>query len=38
VGALLAGKVADLGTGPVVAVITGGNVTPQAAAEVLAGG
>jgi threonine dehydratase len=38
VGALLAGKVADLGSGPVVAVVTGGNVTPQAAAEVLAGG
>jgi len=38
VGALLAGKVTDLGDGPVVAVISGGNITPQAAAAVLAGG
>jgi threonine dehydratase len=38
VAALLAGKVSDLGTGPVVAVISGGNVTPQAAAAVLADG
>jgi threonine dehydratase len=37
-GALLAGRVSDLGSGPVVAVITGGNITPAAAAEVLAGG
>ena len=36
VGALLAGKVSELGTGPVVAVISGGNITPQAAAGVLA--
>ena len=37
VGALLAGKISDLGSGPVVAIITGGNITPAAAAEVLAG-
>ncbi len=38
VAALLAGKVSDLGTGPAVAVISGGNITPQAAAAVLADG
>jgi len=38
VAALLAGKVSELGSGPVVAVVTGGNITPAAAAEVLAGG
>ncbi len=37
VGALLAGRVADLGSGPVVAVISGGNVVPELAAAVLAG-
>jgi threonine dehydratase len=37
VGALLAGKVADLGTGAVVAVISGGNVVPDVAAAVLGG-
>jgi threonine dehydratase len=36
VAALLAGKLSDLGDGPVVAVISGGNITPQAAASVLA--
>jgi threonine dehydratase len=36
VGALLAGKVSDLGAGPVVAVISGGNVTAQVASAVLA--
>ena len=36
VGALLAGKVSDLGAGPVVDVISGGNITPQVAAGVLA--
>jgi threonine dehydratase len=36
VGALLAGRVADLGSGPVVAVVSGGNVTPALAAELLA--
>jgi threonine dehydratase len=35
VGALLAGKVSDLGSGPVVAVISGGNITPAAAAAIL---
>ena len=35
VAALLAGKVSDLGEGPVVAVISGGNITPQAAAAIL---
>ena len=35
VAALLAGKVSDLGDGPVVAVISGGNITPQAAAGIL---
>jgi threonine dehydratase len=38
VGALLAGKVSDLGDGPVVAVISGGNLTPALAASILAGG
>ena len=37
VGALLAGKVSDLGSGEVVAVISGGNVVPELAAAVLAG-
>jgi threonine dehydratase len=36
VGALLAGKVSDLGEGPVVAVVSGGNVTPELAASILA--
>ena len=36
VAALLAGKLSDLGEGPVVAVISGGNITPQAAASILA--
>jgi threonine dehydratase len=35
VAALLAGKVSDLGDGPAVAVISGGNITPQAAASIL---
>jgi threonine dehydratase len=35
VGALLAGRVSDLGDGPVVAVVSGGNITPQAAASIL---
>ena len=35
VAALLAGKVADLGEGPVVAVVSGGNITAQAAASIL---
>jgi threonine dehydratase len=35
VAALLAGKVCDLGDGPAVAVISGGNITPQAAASIL---
>jgi threonine dehydratase len=35
VAALLAGKVSDLGEGAVVAVISGGNVTAQAAAAIL---
>jgi threonine dehydratase len=34
VGALLAGKVSGLGEGPVVAVVSGGNITPQVAAEI----
>ncbi|HLW95977.1 MAG TPA: threonine/serine dehydratase [Solirubrobacteraceae bacterium] len=38
VGALLAGKVAELGEGPVVAVVSGGNLTPQLAASILSGG
>jgi threonine dehydratase len=38
VGALLAGKVSDLGAGPVVAVVSGGNVTPHSTAAVLAAG
>lgn len=37
VGALVAGKVSDLGSGPVVAVISGGNIVPELAAAVLAG-
>ena len=36
VAALLAGKLSDLGEGPVIAVISGGNITPQAAASILA--
>ncbi len=35
VAALLAGKVSDLGEGPVVAVVSGGNITAQAAASIL---
>jgi threonine dehydratase len=35
VAALLAGKISDLGIGPVVAVVSGGNITPQAAAAIL---
>jgi len=35
VAALIAGKVADLGEGPVVAVVSGGNITAQAAASIL---
>ena len=35
VAALIAGKVSDLGEGPVVAVVSGGNVTPHAAASIL---
>jgi threonine dehydratase len=35
VAALLAGKVSDLGDGALVAVISGGNITPQAAAAIL---
>jgi threonine dehydratase len=38
VGALLAGRLADLGDGPVVAVISGGNVVAEVAAAVLAAG
>src|SRR5665213_884425 len=34
--ALLAGKVSDLGEGPVVAIVSGGNVTPATAAAILA--
>jgi len=36
VGALLAGRVADLGDGPVVAIVSGGNVTPAIAAAIIA--
>jgi threonine dehydratase len=36
VGALLAGRVADLGDGPVVAVVSGGNITASLAADLLA--
>ena len=36
VGALLAGKVADLGDGPAVVVVSGGNVTAATAAAILA--
>jgi threonine dehydratase len=35
VAALLAGKVSGFGEGPVVAVVSGGNITPQAAAAIL---
>jgi threonine dehydratase len=35
VAALLAGKVSDLGDGPVIAVVSGGNITAQAAASIL---
>jgi threonine dehydratase len=35
VAALLAGKISDLGIGPVVVVVSGGNITPQAAAAIL---
>ena len=35
VAALLAGKVSDLGDGPVVVVVSGGNITPAAAASIL---
>jgi threonine dehydratase len=35
-GALLAGRVADLGDGPAVAIVSGGNITPALAAEILA--
>jgi threonine dehydratase len=35
VAALIAGKVSDLGEGPVVAVVSGGNITAQAAASIL---
>jgi len=38
VAALLAGRVSALGDGPVVAVVSGGNITPQAAAALLAAG
>jgi len=37
VAALLAGRVSELGEGPVVAVVSGGNITPAAAAALLAG-
>ncbi|HEY1776380.1 MAG TPA: pyridoxal-phosphate dependent enzyme [Solirubrobacteraceae bacterium] len=36
VAALLAGRVADLGEGPVIAIVSGGNVTPAIAAAILA--
>jgi threonine dehydratase len=36
VAALLAGRVADLGDGPVVAIVSGGNVTPAIAAAIIA--
>ena len=35
VGALLAGRVSDLGDGPVVAIVSGGNITPSLAAAIL---
>ena len=35
VAALIAGKVSDLGEGPVVAVVSGGNITAHAAASIL---
>ena len=35
VGALLAGRVTDLGEGPTVAVVSGGNITPSVAAAIL---
>ncbi len=35
VGALLAGHVSDLGEGPVVAIVSGGNITPSVAAAIL---
>ena len=35
VAALLAGKVSDFRGGAVVAVVSGGNITPQAAAAIL---
>ncbi len=38
VGALLAGKASDLGDGPVVAVVSGGNLTPALAASILGAG
>jgi len=38
VGALLAGKVSELGEGPSVAVVSGGNLTPALAASILGGG
>jgi threonine dehydratase len=38
VGALLAGKISELGAGPVVVVVSGGNIAPQAAAGVLRDG
>jgi threonine dehydratase len=38
VGALLAGRVSQFGEGPVVAVVSGGNVASELAAAVLAGG
>jgi threonine dehydratase len=37
VGALLAGKVADLGEGPVVVVVSGGNIAGELAGSILAG-
>jgi threonine dehydratase len=36
VAALLAGRVTDLGDGPVVAIVSGGNVTPAVAAAIIA--
>lgn len=38
VGALLAGKVADLGDGPVVVVVSGGNIAGELAGSILASG
>ncbi len=35
VAALLAGRVSDLGEGPVVAIVSGGNITPSLAAAIL---